>query len=146
MGLVTACDIAFAADTAKFSLSEVRIGLVPACIAPYVIGKVGVGKAREFFITGERLNAERALEAGFINRVLPADKLEEAVEELVKQLLSCGPCAIALAKELLDKVPKMTWEEAKRFNAEMIAKLRISEEGQEGCSAFLEKRKPKWAI
>jgi methylglutaconyl-CoA hydratase len=146
MGLVTACDIAIASDTAKFSLSEVKIGLVPACIAPYVIRKVGVGKAREFFITGERLNADRALEAGFVNRVVPPDKLDETVEAIVQQLLSSGPNAIAMAKELLDKTPGLPWEEAKRYNAELIAKMRISAEGQEGCSAFLEKRKPNWAI
>jgi methylglutaconyl-CoA hydratase len=133
-----------AVDTAQFSLSEVKIGLIPACIAPYVIRKVGVGKAKEFFITGERMNAQRALAAGFVNKVVPADKLEAEVEQVIKQLLSSGPDAIAYAKELLDRVPGMSWEEAKKFTADMIARIRIGPEAQEGCSAFLEKRKPNW--
>ena len=110
MGLVTACDIAIAADTAKLSLSEVRIGLVPACIAPYVINKAGVGKAREFFITGERMTAERALQAGFLNKVVQPDELDAAVDELVKNFLNCGSQAIAMAKELLDMNPQLSWE------------------------------------
>ena len=145
MGFVTGCDIAVAADTAKFSLSEVKIGLIPACIAPYVIRKVGVGKAKEFFITGERMTAQRALENGFVNCVVPYDDLDNAVDELVKTLLTSGPDAIAMAKELIDRVPGMDWEEAKTYTAGLIAKIRIGAEAQEGCAAFLEKRKPKWS-
>jgi methylglutaconyl-CoA hydratase len=144
MGFVTSCDIAIASDQAKFSLSEVKIGLIPACIGPYVIRKVGVGKAKEFFITGERMSAQRALEVGFVNKVVPLDKLDEAVNELVEQILTSGPDAIAYAKELLDKVPGMSWEEAKKYTADMIARIRIGPEAQEGCAAFLEKRTPKW--
>lgn len=145
MGFVTGCDIAIAADTAKFSLSEVKIGLIPACIAPYVIRKVGPGKAKEFFITGERMNAERALENGFVNRVVPYDELDNAVDELVNTLLTSGPDAIAMAKELIDRAPGMGWEEVKTYTAGLIAKIRVGEEAQEGCAAFLEKRKPGWA-
>ena len=144
MGLVTACDIAIAADTAKLSLSEVRIGLVPACIAPYVINKAGVGKAREYFISGLRMTAEEAHIAGFLNKVVAPDELDNTVAEYVQNFLNCGPQAIAMAKELLDKNPQLSWEETQKFNADMIAKIRISEEAQEGCSAFLEKRKPNW--
>ena len=145
MGFVTGCDIAIAADTARLSLSEVKIGLVPACIAPYVIRKAGPGKAREFFLTGERMTAQRALEAGFVNKVVPADQLDAAVEELVDRLLTSGPKAMAYAKELIDRVPGMNWEEAKRFTADMISRIRVGAEGQEGCAAFLQKRKPGWA-
>ncbi len=144
MGFVTGCDIAIAADTAVLSLSEVKIGLVPACIAPYVIRKAGPGKAKEFFLTGERMTANRALEAGFLNKVVPPEELDEAVEELLGRLLTSGPRAMAYAKELIDKVPGMDWEEAKRFTADMISRIRVGDEGQEGCAAFLEKRKPKW--
>ena len=145
MGFVTGCDIAIAADTAVLSLSEVKIGLVPACIAPYVIRKAGPGKAKEFFLTGERMTAQRALKAGFINKVVPPEELDNAVGELVGRLLTSGPQAMAYAKELIDKVPGMTWEEAKKFTADIIARIRVGAEGQEGCAAFLEKRKPKWA-
>ena len=145
MGFVTGCDIAIAADSAKFSLSEVKIGLIPACIGPYVIRKVGPGKAKEFFLTGERMTAERALQAGFVNKVVPADELDEAVDELVGKLMTSGPDAISYAKKLIDRVPGMGWEEVKRYTADMIAEIRVGDEAQEGCAAFLEKRKPGWA-
>lgn len=145
MGFVGTCDIVIAADIAKFSLSEVKIGLVPACISPYIIRKVGEGGCREFFITGERLTAEKALKVGLVNRVVPIEKLDEAVDEVVDRLVSSGPNAIAASKELLQKVPQMSLDEARKFTVEVIARLRISDEGQEGMNAFLEKRKPKWS-
>lgn len=146
MGFVGTCDIVISVDTAQFSLSEVKIGLVPACISPYIIRKVGEGGCREFFITGERLTAEKALKAGLVNSVVPIEKLDSAVEEIVNRLLSSGPNAIASCKELLRNVPQMNLEDAKEYTVKVIAKLRVSEEGQEGMNAFLEKRKPKWVI
>jgi len=143
-GFVAVCDIAYAARSAKFSFSEVKIGVVPACIGPYVIRKMGEGKARELFITGERMNAERAFDVGLVNKVVDDDKLESEVEDLIKMLLSSGPKAVAMAKKLVSSVPLMSPEEFKPFTAEMIARLRISVEGQEGMDAFLNKRKPKW--
>lgn len=143
-GLVAVCDIAIASENAKFSLSEVKLGLVPACISPYVIRKVGEGRCREFFLTGERVTAQRALELVLVNQVVPLTQLDIAVDEKVKQLLSSGPKAIAMCKELLKNVPGMSFEEAKIYTAEMIASMRIGDEGQEGMNAFLEKRKPKW--
>jgi methylglutaconyl-CoA hydratase len=143
-GLVAVCDIAIAAEKAKFSLSEVKLGLVPACISPYVIRKVGEGRCREFFLTGERLTANRALELGLVNQVVPLESLDQAVEEKVKQLISSGPKAIAMCKELLKNVPGMSFDKAKTYTADMIASMRIGDEGQEGMNAFLEKRKPKW--
>ena len=143
-GLVAVCDIAIAAENAKFSLSEVKLGLVPACISPYVIRKVGEGRCREFFLTGERVTAQRALELGLVNQVVPLTELDMAVNEKVKQLLSSGPKAIAMCKELLKNVPGMSFDKAMTYTAEMIASMRIGDEGQEGMNAFLEKRKPKW--
>jgi methylglutaconyl-CoA hydratase len=143
-GLFSACDIVIASDRAKFGLSEVKIGLVPAAIGPYVIRRIGEGAARELFLTGERFEAQRALEIGLVNKVVPHEALDEKVAQVVRLLLSSGPEAIARCKELLQKVPGMGLDEAKSYTAEMIAGLRVSPEGQEGMAAFLEKRKPKW--
>ena len=143
-GLVAVCDIAIAAESAKFSLSEVKLGLVPACISPYVIRKVGEGRCREFFLTGERLIAKRAMELGLVNQVVPLEELDKVVQEKADQLISSGPKAIAMCKELLKNVPGMDFDKAKTYTADMIARMRIGDEGQEGMNAFLEKRKPRW--
>lgn len=144
-GFLSVCDIAVAAEEAKFGLSEVKIGLVPAAISPYVVRKIGESKAREYFLTGHRLSAQKALEIGLINEIVPRDRLEKRVDALIGQLLASGPEAIASCKELILNVPRMNFEDVKKYTARMIANLRISEEGQEGMSAFLEKRKPRWA-
>jgi methylglutaconyl-CoA hydratase len=143
-GLVAVCDIAIASEKAKLSLSEVKLGLVPACISPYVIRKVGEGRCREFFLTGERLTAKRAAELGLVNQAVPPEELDKAVQEKAAQLVSSGPDALAMCKELLKNVPGMEFERAKTYTADMIASMRIGDEGQEGMNAFLEKRKPKW--
>ena len=143
-GLVAVCDIAVAATKAKFSFSEVKLGLIPACISPYVMKKCGEGKCREFFLTGERLTAEKAHSAGLINIVAEPDEIDSVVNDLVGKLVSSGPDAIKSCKELLRRVSEMSLEQAKKYTAEVIAELRISDEGQEGMNAFLEKRKPKW--
>lgn len=144
-GLVAVCDIAIAASKAKFSFSEVKLGLIPACISPYVIKKCGEGRCREFFLTGERLTADKAWDAGLVNQVIPLDEIDEIVDKLINQLISSGPEAIKKCKELLRQVPEISLAQAKKYTAEVIAQLRISEEGQEGMAAFLEKRRPKWA-
>jgi methylglutaconyl-CoA hydratase len=143
-GFVAVCDIAIAARSAKFSFSEVKIGVVPACIGPYVIRKMGEGKARELFITGERMNGDRAFEVGLVNKVVPDEHLDAEVDGLLKAILTSGPEAVAVAKKLVSSVPLMTPDQFKPFTAEMIARLRISDEGQEGMDAFLNKRKPNW--
>lgn len=143
-GLVAVCDIAVAAESAKFSFSEVKLGLIPACISPYVLKKCGSGRCREFFLTGERLTAEKALQAGLVNAVVPLAELDGTVTRLVMQLLTSGPEAIRTCKTLLQNVAEMPFEQAKKYTAEVIARLRVSAEGQEGMTAFLEKRKPKW--
>lgn len=144
-GFVAVCDIAIAANDARFSFSEVKLGLIPACISPYVIRKCGEGKTREFFLTGERLTAVRALEAGLVNQMVSSSKLDVTVNDLISQLLSNGPVAIAVCKELLAKLPGMSFDEVKSYTAKVIASMRVSDEGQEGMAAFLEKRKPKWS-
>ena len=143
-GMVAVNDIVIASPNAVFSLSEVKLGLVPACISPYVIRRMGDKNCREYFLTGERLNAEKALAAGLVNRVVPEDKLDEEVDKLIKQLISSGPNALGWCKNLLAKVPPMGQKEYGRYTAEVITKLRLSDEGQEGMKAFFEKRKPKW--
>lgn len=143
-GFLSACDIAVASEEASFGLSEVKIGLVPAAISPYVIRRIGESKAREYFLTGKRISAREALEIKLVNEVVPLEGLEKKVEEVVALLLTSGPEALVSCKELIQRVPTMSFEEAKEYTARMIANLRVSEEGQEGMSAFLEKRKPKW--
>jgi methylglutaconyl-CoA hydratase len=143
-GFLSACDIAVASEEAIFGLSEVKIGLVPAAISPYVIRRIGVSKAREYFLTGKRISAQKALDIGLINEVIPHKKLKKTVDEIASLLLSSGPEAIAACKELIHRVPEMSFDEVKEYTARVIANLRISEEGQEGMASFLEKRKPKW--
>jgi methylglutaconyl-CoA hydratase len=144
-GLVAVCDIAIASSKAKFSFSEVKLGLIPACISPYVIKKCGEGRCREFFLTGERMTADKACAAGLINQVVSLEEIDKIIDEFVKQLISSGPEAIKKCKELLKRVPELSLEEAKKYTAEVIAQLRISDEGQEGMNSFLEKRRPKWS-
>jgi len=143
-GFLSACDIVVASTDAQLGLSEVKIGLVPACIAPYVLRRTGESRARRLFLTGERFDARRAAEIGLVDEVAAPEELDGRVDGLISRLLSSGPEALACCKELLRKVPGMSFEDVKRFTAEMIAGLRISREGQEGMAAFLEKRKPKW--
>lgn len=143
-GFLSSCDIAVASEEAKFGLSEVKIGLVPAAISPYVIRRIGESKAMEYFLTGERFDAQRALEIGLVNKVVLQEKLDEEVGKIIELLLTSGPEAIANCKVLVQSVANMSLEEAKLFTARMIANLRVSKEGQEGMAAFLEKRKPKW--
>lgn len=143
-GLVAVCDIAVAVNTARFSFSEVKLGLIPACISPYVLKKCGEGRCREFFLTGERLSADRAMSAGLLNVVVPPGELDAAVDQYLVHLRSSGPEAITTCKELLRQVPCMSYDEVQKYTAEVIARIRVSAEGQEGMAAFLGKRKPRW--
>jgi methylglutaconyl-CoA hydratase len=145
-GMVACCDIAVAADTAQISFSEVRLGLVPAAISPFVIRKIGESRARELFLTGMGISAKRAHEIGLVNKVESAETLDQGVTVYVQQLLSCGPQSQSVAKKLLRDVPGKNLMVARDFTAEAIAAQRITEEGQEGMRAFLEKRKPKFNL
>ena len=143
-GLVAVCDVVVAAESARFSFSEVKIGLVPACISPYVVMRVGLSRANRLFLTGERFDARTAMEYGLVDEVVEDSILDEAVKEVIGKILDSGPEAMAISKELLRNVGNYDFETLKRYTAEVIAKLRVSEEGQEGLAAFLEKRAPKW--
>lgn len=144
MGFVGASDIVIASERAKFSLSEVRIGVVPACISPYLFKKVGEGALKELFISGTRFDPEKALKINLINYVVEHEQLLDFAYKKAKELLICGPKAIAMCKKLFLEVPEMDLLTAYDYTADVIAKMRISEEAQEGMKAFLEKRKPKW--
>lgn len=143
-GFLSACDIAVAAEEAVFGLSEVKIGLVPAAISPYVLRKIGESKAREYFLTGKRISAKKAYEIGLVNEVVSLEKLNESVDRLIENLLTSGPEAMAGCKELIMRTSNARIEDVKEFTANMIAGLRVSKEGQEGMASFLEKRKPNW--
>jgi methylglutaconyl-CoA hydratase len=143
-GLVAVCDIAVASEEAVFSFSEVKIGLVPACISPYVLKKVSERYAREYFLTGERLRAAKALQCGLVNKVVRPEELDEMVTSYVDTLLTAGPEALATCKRMIKHVTEMTLDEAGPYTAEMIARLRMGAEGQEGMSAFLQRRRPAW--
>ncbi len=143
-GLVAACDIPVAALGTQFGFTEVRLGILPAVISPYVISKIGESAARELFLTGERFEAVRACEIGLIRQAVPEDDLDATVERRVQELLQSGPRAIAEAKALIREVAFRRVEDVQRYTVERIADVRVSAEGQEGMRAFLEKRKPNW--
>jgi methylglutaconyl-CoA hydratase len=144
-GLLAACDIAVCDNETVFSLSEVKIGIVPACISPYVIKRVGEYGARELMLTGRRFNGIEAENYKLVNKSLPADQVDNYVAEMVQMLLTSGPAAITHCKKLIDQVVNhIDLNEALSYTAKMIAEIRASGEGQEGMAAFLEKRKPKW--
>src|SRR3954468_3529407 len=143
VGLVAVCDIAIAARDSKFGLSEVKLGILPAVISPYVIAKIGETHARALFLTGERFDAERAQRIGLVHRL--ADDLDAAVAETVAALKSSGPEAVRECKKLIAYVASHERVDAIPYTIEAIAARRVSEEGQGGMSAFLKKEKAPWA-
>jgi methylglutaconyl-CoA hydratase len=144
VGFVAVCDIVVAVDTAVFSFSEVKIGLVPACISPFVLKRVGERYAREYFLSGERLTAEKALACGLVNHVVPAEQLDATVDEILGHLLTSGPDALAVCKRMVREVADLDLAKAGPRTAELLAHVRMGAEGQEGMSAFLERRRPNW--
>ena len=144
VGLVSCCDIVVAVEKAKFAFSEVRLGLVPAVISPFVLRKIGAGSARELFLTGERFDAFEARRIGLVQHVTTAEKLDEVVAERVELLLNGAPEAQTSVKQLIRSLEHLPLQEQRRYTAEMLADRRASEEGREGMSAFLQKRKPDW--
>jgi methylglutaconyl-CoA hydratase len=144
-GLVAACDIVIASHRAEFSLSEVKIGLVPACIGPYLVKRIGEAACRDLFLTGRRISADQAKHLGLVNDVVTHENLDARLEEKIGNLLTSGPHALAISKQLLSRVGAMPLTDAKEYTARMIAELRCGEEAQEGMTAFLEKRKPRWS-
>jgi methylglutaconyl-CoA hydratase len=144
-GLAAVCDIVVAEDQAVFGFTEVKLGIVPAVISPFVLAKVGRAAARELFLTGARFSAARAKEIGLVQAVVSASGLDATVDSYIREILSGGPEAIATAKVLISQVPRLSPEEAMTLTASTIATRRVSAEGQEGLKAFLEKRKPSWS-
>jgi methylglutaconyl-CoA hydratase len=146
VGLVACCDIAIGTTAASFSLSEVRLGLIPAVISPHVIAAVGERQARRYFLTAERFDAAEALRIGLLHAVVDEAQLDAAVQGMVDQLLKGGPKAQAAAKDLIAAVVNRPVDRALvEDTAERIARIRVTPEGREGIAAFLEKRAASWA-
>lgn len=149
VGLTSVCDFVVATEETQFSLSEVRLGIVPACIGPFVISKVGVSHARELFLSAERFLAPKAKEIGLVHELCKTkEALRTSVDRIVQNMLSSGPNALIAAKRM---ILDLGWPERRKFIQDpmeyvsiLLAELRISPEGQEGLRAFLEKRKPSW--
>lgn len=143
-GLVACCDYAIASEETIFGFTEVTLGLVPAVISPYVIRKVGYSFARAMFLTAERFDARRALEAGLIHRVVALDQLDAAVEAVVDEVLAGGPTALRRARQLLEEISGKSPHDVADMTVRTIAEVRVSSEGQEGVTSVLEKRPPSW--
>jgi methylglutaconyl-CoA hydratase len=144
-GLLAACDFAYADNNTTFSLSEVKIGIVPACISPYVTKRVGEYGSKELMLTGKRFKGPEAEKHRLVNKSLPPELLEAHVDSVIKLLRTSGPKAMSHCKNLIfDICNKLTLDEAVESTAKMIAEIRASDEGQEGMDAFLNKRKPDW--
>jgi methylglutaconyl-CoA hydratase len=145
MGLVAACDIAVSVDTAWYCLSEVKIGLIPATISPYVLRAMSTRAAQRWFLTAERFAAAEAHRIGFVHEVVSADALDAKVAEIVKALTSASPAAVRACKTLIADVAGREIDDALiAKTVQGIADIRASEEGREGVQAFLQKRKPNW--
>jgi methylglutaconyl-CoA hydratase len=145
VGLVSVCDIALCVSGSKFGLSEVKLGILPAVISPYVIAKIGETHARALFLTGERFGAERALQIGLVHRVAADEaELDRMVQESIDQLLSSGPEAVRECKKLIAHVARAPLSDAIPYTIDAIAARRVSAEGQRGMEAFLSKKKAPW--
>jgi methylglutaconyl-CoA hydratase len=144
-GLAAVCDVVVADEQAVFGFTEVKLGIVPAVISPFALAKIGRSAARELFLTGAQFSAARAREVGLVHQVVPASELDRAVDAYVREFLGAGPEAIAAAKALIAQVAERPIEEAGPITARAIAERRVSREGQEGLTAFLQKRKASWS-
>lgn len=144
-GLAAVADVVIAADDTVFGFTEVKLGIVPAVISPFVIAKIGESAARELFLTGRRFSASRAQQIGLVHAVTSAADLDEEVGRYVAEITSAGPEAVAAAKRLIREVRDTSLDRLSALTAERIAERRVSREGQEGLRAFLEKRRPTWS-
>ena len=147
-GLVSVCDYVLASEGSQFGFTEVRLGLVPAVISPYVMAKIGESHARAFFLSGQIFGSRKALEMGLVHEITSEEAYEESVEKLIKEFLKAGPQAAREAKDLIHKVRDLTRngnkEEVTDYTCETISKIRIQDEGQEGMTSLLEKKTPSW--
>ncbi len=147
MGLVAACDMAVSVDTAGYCLSEVKLGLIPATISPYVIRAMGARASHRYFLTAERFSAQEAHRIGFVHEVVPADQLDAKVAELAKALCVASPNAVRSCKRLVQEVAEREVDaHLIAHTVEGIADIRSSTEGKEGVQSFLQKRKPNWLL
>jgi methylglutaconyl-CoA hydratase len=145
-GLAAVCDIAIAADDALFGFTEVKLGIIPAVISPFVLAKIGATHARALFLTGERFDARRAKHIGLVHEVVPAVELGAAVEHCLEELFTAGPAAVRAAKLLIRRVIDNDYDDSRAITARAIAQQRIGTEGQEGLRAFLERRQASFVI
>jgi methylglutaconyl-CoA hydratase len=143
-GLAAVCDIVVAEAGAIFGFTETKLGILPAMISPFVLPKIGVSHARALFLTGARFDAAKAQAIGLVHTVVPAEQLDAAVGEAVREALSAAPTGIAAAKRLIPQVTGRAPEDVASLTAKTIAAQRVSPEGQDGLRAFLEKRQPGW--
>lgn len=147
VGLVACCDIVIASERASFCLSEVKLGLIPAVISPYVVKAMGERQAQRYFTTAERFKADKAAEFGLVHEVVSEDLLVEKTNEIITTLLSNGPQAVKAAKDLIRAVANQTIDQSLMDEtARRIADIRASEQGKEGLNAFLEKRTADWSV
>lgn len=144
VGLVSCCDIAIASDKASFCLSEVKLGLVPAVISPYVIAAIGTRQAQRYFLSAERFDAQTAYHLGLVQQLCTPETLDSQVTALIDSLLSNAPVALSACKQLIHRVDASINPELRDYTTSLIAQLRVSPEGQEGLAAFLEKRPAGW--
>ncbi len=145
VGIIAACDIAVAKKGSMFSFGEVKLGIVPAVIGPYIVAKTNQSAARYYMLTGERFDADRAYEIGLVHKVFEQNKFEEGLKNTLIQILTGGKNSQKTIKRLLDHISPVPSKEIEDYTVDVIARARISDEGQEGIAAFFEKRKPRWA-
>lgn len=146
IGLVSVCDIAIGLDSAKFSITEPRLGLVPAMISPYVMRRLGTARARRYFLNGRGFDAHEAVALGLLDRAVPASELDAAVQEEIDLALQCAPGAVRTIKRLIDYVSRHEFEDNCMYTVERIADMWDDPEAAEGLASFAEKRKPTWAV
>lgn len=144
VGLVAVCDLVLSTPTAWFALSEVKLGLVPAVISPFLLRRMGDTVCRELFLTGRKLPADEARAVGLVNKIAIEDHIDTACDEIIGLLSTSAPKALTACKHLLGLIASRDEENIRHLTARLIAELRVSSEGQEGMKAFLEKRKPSW--
>jgi methylglutaconyl-CoA hydratase len=144
LGLVSVSDVVVAEEGAKFCFSEVKLGLVPSVISQFALRKIGESAARRYFVTAEVFGAAEAERIGLVHRVVPSGELEQAARDVATAILANGPQAVKTAKRLIRELRGKSVEEAIALSTRTIAAARASDEGREGVSAFLEKRKPRW--
>lgn len=145
VGLVAACDMAVALSKANFCLSEVKLGILPAVISPFVLEKIGPGEARRYALTAEVFDGAEARRIGLVNEACETvEEMDACIDKLAKSLASNGPNALTHCKRILSDVAGVMWDRVEDITTKKISELRVSPEGQEGLKAFLEKRKPNW--